>query len=167
MMIDLNNEIWQRAEGGYKVEYDASIPLRRLEETNEPSVIAGIFDELWNELHHQGDVGLASYLAVPQIVRIGITKNLFNWDVVGLCAVIELQRHLGDNPPLPAEYIDYYKAGLTDLRLFVLANIDKDLDEDAFRTALSALAACKGSIRLAKAIMELDDDILNEFLEQF
>lgn len=58
MLIDLDDDIWHRAEGGYKIQYDASVPLKELEETDEPSNRAAIFDELWNELHHQGDVGL-------------------------------------------------------------------------------------------------------------
>jgi hypothetical protein len=33
--------------------------------------------------------------------------------------------------------------------------------------ALSVLAICTGRIKLGKAIMELEGDVLDEFLEQF
>jgi hypothetical protein len=38
--------------------------LLSLEQASAPGEIDGIFSELWNELHHLGDVGLASYFAV-------------------------------------------------------------------------------------------------------
>jgi hypothetical protein len=36
-----------------------------------------VWDELCNELHHQGDVGLASYAAIPQLVRISEERRGF------------------------------------------------------------------------------------------
>lgn len=78
-----------------------------------------------------------------------------------------MQRHLGENPSVPPQYLDYYNKGLNDLKAFVVANIDKDLDESTFRIALSALATCDGKIKLGKAILELSEDVMNDFLEQF
>jgi hypothetical protein len=46
-----------------------------------------------------------------------------------------------------------------------MSNISKELDDETFRTALSALATCYGQIKLGKAILELDDDVLKEFLD--
>ena len=166
--MKLTEKIWQDIEGGYKASYDASIPLRQLEETNDPETINKIFEELWDELHHQGEVGLASYLALPQLVRIGKLKGLFNWNLLGLCCVIEQQRHLGENPILPIEFQDYYNQGLKELRQFVLDNLDRELDDTTYTYALSILATCNGQIKLGKAIMELEDnDILEDFFEQF
>ena len=105
--MELTDKIWQELEGGYRNLYDASNPLSQFENTNEPEIIKKIWEELWNELHHQGDVGIASYLAVPQLIRIGIKKDLFDWNLLGLCTVIEQQRHLGDNPDLPIEFQNY------------------------------------------------------------
>ena len=165
--MTLDDNLWKKLQGGYKTIYDASIPLRQLEGTEDKEKIKEVFDELWNELHHQGDVGLASYLALPQLVRIGKSKGLFDWNLLGLCSVIEQQRQLADNPPLPAEFREYYESGLKELKQFVLANIDSEKDKTTFRIALSALATSSGNIKLGKAIMELDDDVMNEFLEQF
>ncbi len=101
--MDLTDDIWRTLEGGYKITYDASIRLRELEASNDIEVINEIWDELWDELHHQGDVGLASYLALPQLVRIAKLKGYYNWNVLGLCCVIEQQRHLGQNPILDSQ----------------------------------------------------------------
>ena len=166
--MELTDKIWKDLHGGYKVPYDASIPLRQLEETNNPITIKELFEELWDELHHQGDVGLASYLALPQLVRICKAKGLFDWNLLGLCCVIEQQRHLGDNPILPIEFRDYYTQGLKDLKQYVINNLNKDSDKITTTFSLSAIATFSGQTKLGKAIMELeDDDIINEFLEQF
>src|SRR5688500_170347 len=96
LSMTLNDKLWKELQGGYKTDYDASVPLRQLEETKDEKGIKKVYDELWNELHHQGDVGLASYLALPQLVRIGKSRGLFDWNLLGLCTVIELQRHCGN-----------------------------------------------------------------------
>lgn len=166
-MITLNDNLWKGLKGGYKTTYDVSVPLKRLEATKDELEIENIFQELWNELHHQGDVDLASYLAVPQLVRIARERNLFDWNVLAICATIEQQRQLGQNPALPKLYEDYYFDGLTQLKKFIVENIETIKDEITFRSSLSALAACHGHIKLSKAIIEMSDDVLDEFLQQY
>ncbi len=166
--MDLTDKRWQDFDGGYRSPYDASIPLKQLQETNDDEKIKEIFDELWNELHHQGDVGVASYMAVPQLIRIARLKNRFDRQTLCLSIVIEQQRHLGNNPTLPSEFQEYYDHGIKDLEQFVLKNLEHDLDVTTYTIALATLATCRGRIRLGKAIMELEDEeIMNEFLEQF
>lgn len=166
-MITLSNSIWKELEGGYKIPYDVSVPLTQLEWATSSTEVEKIFSELWNELHHQGDVGVASYMAIPQLVRISRDKGLFNWNVLTLCSTIEQQRHLGENPSLPTEYTEYYNNGLMELKEFILDNFRSIQDELTLRAALSALAVCNGEMKLSKAIIELSDDTLDEFLEQF
>jgi len=166
-MITLDDRVWKELKGGYKSAYDVSVPLRQLEATKDKKEIENIYQELWNELHHQGDVDLASYLAVPQLVRIAKTNNLFDWNLLALCATIEQQRQLGQNPGLPKLYGQYYQDGLSELKKFIIDNIDSIKDEITFRSALSALAACNQHIKLSKAIIEMSDDVLDEFLEQY
>ena len=165
-MITLNDNLWKELKGGYKVPYDVSVPLKRLEATRDQEEMERIYLELWDELHHQGDVDLASYLAVPQLVRIAKERDLFNWNLLALCATIEQQRQLGKNPPLPGLYEGYYQDGLAELRTFIVAKIGSTTDEITFRSALSALAVCNGYSKLSKAIIELSDDVIDEFLEQ-
>jgi hypothetical protein len=166
-MITLDDKVWQELKGGYQTPYDVSIPLKLLQRTDDKKVTDEIYEELWNELHHQGDVELASYLAIPQIVRIARQKKLFDWNIMALCATIEQQRHLGKNPPLPTQYQYYYDNGLAELKGFIVDNLKSVKDEITLRAALSALAACSQQVKLSKAIIELSDDVLDEFLEQF
>lgn len=48
--------------------------------------------ELWEELHHQGDVGEASYAAVPHLVRIYRERGAIDWNTYAIVAVTELAR---------------------------------------------------------------------------
>ena len=80
--MNLDHPIWQELQVGYKADYDVSIPLKLLEASSNKGEMEAIFHELWNELHHQGDVGLASYLALPQLARIARQKNLFDWNIL-------------------------------------------------------------------------------------
>ena len=166
-MITLDDNLWKELKGGYRIAYDVSVPLVRLERTTDKKEIERIYEELWNELHHQGDVGLASYLAIPQLVRIAKQKGLFDWNILALSATIEQQRHLGKNPPLPAQYATYYENGLTELKQLIVENIAEVNDEITLRSAFSALAVCNRQVKLSKAIIEMSDDVLDEFLEQF
>jgi hypothetical protein len=166
--MTLDNSIWKDLKAGYKTVYDASIPLKQLEKAVGSDEIKIILDELWNELHHQGDVGIASYLALPQIVRIAREKKIFDWNVLGLCAVIEQQRHLGKNPSLPVEFLSYYQQGLKDLYDYVISRLYDELDGYTYTTSLSALVTCKGNVKLGKAILVLaSEGILDEFLSEY
>lgn len=113
-MIQLNDSKWKEPEGGCRAPYNASIALRRLEETNSSEEIDAILAEFWDELHHQGAVGLASYFAVPHLIRIAREKGIFNSNVLGLIAVIEVQRHK-KNPQIPKEYLESYQNSLNEI----------------------------------------------------
>jgi hypothetical protein len=54
------------------------------------------------------------------------------------------------------------------LKKFVIANINREMDDTTYILALATLATCTGRHKLGKAIMQMDDkDIMHEFLEQF
>jgi len=82
--------------------------LRRLEAEHDT---ARVWQELWEELHHQGDVGDASFAAVPFLVRIYQERGVIDWNTYAIVAIIELARTEGKNPDVP-EWIaeDYFQA---------------------------------------------------------
>ena len=166
-MIQLNDSKWKELEGGYRTPYDASIALKRLGETNNLEEVDEILAELWDELHHQGDVGLASYFAVPHLIRITREKGTVNSSVLGLIAVIEVQRHK-KNPQIPKEYLKHYLDFLNQIPELIELAKNSEWDLEFTATALSALAASKGQIKVAEALLNFDDeDVLDEFLETY
>lgn len=165
--LELNDPRWAELEGGYKtVAYDASVALRKLEAAKNAEQADEIYQELWNALHHQGDVGMASYYAVPHMVRIAKETKVINANVLGLVTVIEIQRHRG-NPTLPKALYPAYSKALSELSVLVAMISADDWDFDTTSTALTALAIAKGHLNLANAVSYLDDDDrIEEFLEQ-
>ena len=166
-MIQLNDSKWKELEGGYRTPYDASIALKRLGETNNLEEVDEILAELWDELHHQGDVGLASYFAVPHLIKIARDKGFVNSNVLGLIAVIEVQRHK-KNPQIPKEYLESYLNSLNQIPELIESAKNREWDLEFTATALSVLAASKGQIKVAEALLNFDDeDVLDEFLETY
>src|SRR5437867_10950366 len=97
---------WKTLKSAYRSTYDPRGVLRQLAE--QPSEAA--WNELWNELHHQGDVDDASYAAVPVLAEIHRNSRALGWNVYALCAAIETERHRKANPPLPKWVQDEYES---------------------------------------------------------
>lgn len=107
-MISLDDARWSNMTGGYKMPLDPRPLLSRLETEHDPAMV---WKELWEELHHQGDVGDASFAAVPFLVRIYQQRDVIDWNTYAIVAIIELARTQGENPDVP-EWIaeDYFRA---------------------------------------------------------
>jgi hypothetical protein len=165
--MDLDSSAWKDLLGGYKTPYNAARPLKKLRDTTERAETVAIFKELWENLHHQGDVGLASYLAVPQLVRICIGKNSLDWNYIGLCVLIENCRLESHNPELPSEFEDPYLDALAEFEKYLLINFKNITDQTALRFTLALFATVNGQPRLGKSIEKLDEDLLVEFLDRF
>src|SRR5437773_8148139 len=108
-MIPLNDPSWSTLAGGYKTPYDPSDALRRLERGED------VWDELWEELHHQGDVGEASYAAVPHLIRIGKTLPNRDWNLYAPVSCIEVERHRKTNPLLPDWLAESYRQAMGEM----------------------------------------------------
>jgi len=162
-MLNLNDEKWKFLDGGYRKRYDASILLKELETTKSEERVKAIMDEFWQELHHQGDVGLASYFSLPHLIRIGIKNQIRGYDILALVAVIEIQRH-SNNPKLPVEYIEEYKKEIKEATRLVSQNQEQKWDSNYTVSATAAIAAVNGQIDLANIILEMiDEDIASKF----
>jgi hypothetical protein len=97
-MLSLDDERWKHLTGGYKIPFDPRPSLRKLENHQQS---AAAWEELWEELHHQGDVGDASYATVPELVRIHRIGGTADWNLYAIVAIIELARTESQNPEVP------------------------------------------------------------------
>jgi hypothetical protein len=153
---------WANLLGGYRVLYDPRPALAKLEGGDHD----GAFAELWNELHHQGDVDTASYAAVPELVRVYKRKAVPDWNVYALAGTIELQRGLGDNPELPSWLEPSYREALSQLAQFALEDIARTEDPDVARSALAIIALTKNLRDHARILLDFDQSEVKEFLSQ-
>jgi hypothetical protein len=167
-LLVLNDPKWKQLEGGYKgASYDASVALRQLQQATTLQQAMPIYQELWNELHHQGDIGLASLYAVPHLVRIAKEKGLIDWNVLGLVTLIEVQR-VNTRMPIPIKLKSDYNTAIQDLSNLATTVMIHDWSLDLASSALAAIAVSKGQVKLANAILNLDsDDVIEEFLESY
>jgi hypothetical protein len=140
----------------------ASVPLRELEHAGD---LQPVWDELWNELHHQGDVGIASYAAVPQLVRIARARNLADWNLYAMVATIESVRHEADNPPLPEWLEASYFTAWQDLLVLALDQLKAETDDVATRSMLAVVALGKGLIKLGRLLSDLDENEIEELYD--
>ena len=160
MVLSLDDPKWKTLAGGYRTACDASVLLRDLERGGD------VWDGLWNELHHQGDVGEASYAAVPHLVRIGASLKVRDFNLWTLISTIEVERHRTSNPPLPDWLSESYAAAWVAARRLAVRDIDEATDRDTIQALLGTIAIAKGNLKLGALISNLDSSELDEILEK-
>lgn len=122
--------------------YDPRPALRKLEQGVDMSAA---WDELWRELHHQGDVGEASYAAVSVLVRIHRERGL-DWNTYALVGTIDLARDgLRDNPPIPEWLRSEYDRAITALAEMGLRELPVVTDDASVASILGVVALWKVS----------------------
>lgn len=162
MPLVLDDDTWTSLKGGYRLPYD---PRSAVEALRNPAQRERAWEELWNELHHQGDVGEASYVAVPLLVEVRASCPDLGWQLYSLCATVETERHRTANPPLPVWLVPAYEAAWEALLSFALSELQTSRDSLLVRSALSAVALAKGEAKLGAMIGFLDDSEISEWVE--
>ncbi|MEM7349025.1 MAG: hypothetical protein AAF485_32755 [Chloroflexota bacterium] len=149
-MLPLSDPRWKSYKSGYHLPYDASIPVKKLfqEGTSE-----ALWKELWNELHHQGDVDTASYAVVPYLIEFAKQSSTLDWNLFGLISVIELERP--NNTPLPEELVNSYHTSIQKIPSIVAEHPDKEWDEMLTPCIVSCIALAKGQRDFARIYLEM------------
>jgi hypothetical protein len=160
----LTDPKWEGLKAGYRIPYDPRPVLSKLASGVE---VADAWDELWNELHHQGDVGEASFAAVTALVDLYSSNRQPDWNLFSLAVTIEIERHRKGNPPLPDWLREDYERAWRKLAELALAKLREDgVDPDTLQSTLAVLAIARGALKLGALINHLDSSELDEFLEQ-
>jgi hypothetical protein len=154
-MLGFDDKRWEQLSGGYRTQFDPRAAFSKLE-SNIQSEDA--WDELWEGLHHQGDVGEASYAAVPHIVRIYRQRRGDRWRTFGLVALIELARGKGTNPEIPNWLKQDYFQAIQDLAEIGSTEVMREDDAYAARAMLSVIAIAKGARTHARFLFEYSDE---------
>ena len=162
-MIPLDSDDWQGLEDAYGPA--AGIPglLRQLAADPAPKsdYRAEPWFSLWSGLCHQDDVYTASYAAVPHIVRICLAAaGPVDAGFFALPASIEIARARDRGPALPARLSAAYRQALQQLHDCAFRQAAHDWDTSMTRAVTAALAAAKGRIEVAEAIINLDDGVM-------
>jgi hypothetical protein len=158
-MFSLDDNRWQNLEGGYRIQFDPRPLLSKLQANNDTKAA---WHELWEGLHHQGDVGEASYAAVPHLVRIYRERGGDYWNTYAIVAVIELARGIGKNPDVPKWLEEDYFRAIRELAEVGAVEILRARDSEEIRAILSILAIAIGMRTHARFILNYSDEELIE-----
>ncbi len=153
--MKLSDATWRTLHGAYGKPYDPRVALQKLEsegDADEP------WSELWENLHHQGDIGEASFAAIPTISDLMARGKPTSWNGFALSATIEACRDRRGNPNLP-EWLDqsYREAWqkLFDAALRALADAENDL---LVRSAIAVVAIQKGQKSISQIALMGEDE---------
>ena len=161
-MLLFDDTRWITLKGGYHIPYDPRPALLRLEDEES---VAVAWEELWNELHHQGDIDSASYAAVPHLVRIYSTKSKIDWNFYAMVSIIEVERHKKKNPSLPDWLAEDYFRAWDELVKLALRDFPRAQDDINVKFIFTILAIAKKKLKLGALISTLDNDAISDILE--
>lgn len=136
--------------------------LERLEKA-ETADDRALWWEIWDTVHHQGDVYISSYVAVPKVFEIYSRKNWFDANLPALFAVIENCRQKEGNPKLPSWLKEEYFQTLEKTVKYCAKNISVEWNRELLHSFLLLLCAVKQNQRL----FELLDVVSSEEDEEF
>ncbi|WP_018971981.1 hypothetical protein [Rudaea cellulosilytica] len=159
-LLSLSDPRWAYYRGGYnRAVLDVVSFLTKLQ--------SGVISErdwaiLWDDLHHQGDVGEASYAVVPYLVEYARAAKVIEWHVFGFTAVVELERTENRNPPVPAEIELSYRAALNELPQIGF-NRTEAWGEHAFEPFMACLALSLGRRNHARAYLDMTEAEIEGF----
>jgi hypothetical protein len=160
--FDLSDERWPRLLGGYRLPYDPREALRSLGRSDD---IDGAWGELWQELHHQGDIGEVSFAARWHLVDIHVHRGVPDWNTYAFAATIELARANPRNPELPTYLRASYDAAWARLVDIGLRELKEAQDPALVVSIIAVLAIGKGQRTLGRLAVDFTEDERQELLK--
>lgn len=162
-MLSLDDPRWLGMQGGYRVPYDPRPAIRKLADNfaDQPA-----WDELWNELHHQADVGDASYAALVALADVAQAAPSRDWNIYALAATIEVERHADDNPAIPGWLEPDYRRAWNSLTNLALQDLRIATDRNVVRSAFAVVALERGDAKLGALLWFIGDAEVTEYVEE-
>ena len=158
-MLAADDHRWGTLKGGYRTPLDPRPLVKKLDDKKS---VEEAWSELWNELHHQGDVGEASYAAVPLLLDVHRRRGVADWNTYAIVSIIELARTENRNPEVPAWLSEDYFNAIQELAKIGITEILNVSDSESVRAILSVIALAKGLRTHAKFLIEYAEDELQE-----
>lgn len=152
---DMLEEIdWSRLTDASGQSYD---PRPALEAIRTGAEQAG-YDELWERVHHQGDVGTAAYAIVPDLVLLMTEAPSPDWRAYALIATAEEARCTHQEPSVPDFLEPSYRAAMRDVVSPALRHLQDATHDLDVRSALSVLAYAKDQPTIGAIALWTDDE---------
>jgi hypothetical protein len=154
-MLSFDDKRWEGLKAGYRIPVDLRPLLRDLESGEDAK---STWEEIWQELYHQGDVGEGSFVAVPHLVRIHRIRGAVDWNTYAVVTTVELARGVGGNPDVPRWARESYDEALRELGRLGLEDLPRAQDKEAVRAILAFLAVLHGCRTHGRVMSEFSED---------
>lgn len=154
---------WETLLGGYKVPYDPRDAILRLESVPMDESAWG---ELFENLHHQGDLGEASYASIPMLVDVFQDKPR-NWRFYCLISLVESERCRGTNPSVPVWLYDTYTNAIKIAKELALIDLETSTDRELIQCAMAVVAFAADSWPLGALLLNADKDETELMLKKY
>lgn len=116
------------------------------------------YDELWQRVHHQGDVGTAAYAVVPQLVGVMANSTEPDWRAYALIATIEERRMVEGNPSIPDWLAQSYDMAMREIIPTALVHLRVANGDAEVRSVLAVLAHAKGQPTIGAIALWTEDE---------
>ena len=153
---------WSRYTGGYNRQHFDVRPL--IARFQAADVDDALWELVWTELYHQGDVGEASYALVGSLAEYLARVPQLDAQALHFAVAVELARDSSDNPPLPPELRDAYDGALRELSRVALTKADQVWPEDVLQGVAALVAVTHGHPVLGEAYQNMDTEAAASFL---
>lgn len=119
---------------------------------------------MWDDLHHQGDVGEASYAIIPYLVEHQSHQRELDEQLYPYCAVVDLAQPENGNPPVPPEIELAYAQALRRLPVIGAELLRRGCSEATVMGVAATTALAAGHRTLARAYLEFGREDALEYL---
>ncbi len=165
-MLRLDDARWSAYRTGYnRVPFDLRPFLNAL---LSGSVAESQWTVLWDELHHQGDVGELSYATVPYLVAYAERARPIVWHAFGFPAVVEIARlDNPKNPPVPDELQPAYSESFSRLADIALRRGEGSWDPLCFEPVMACIALAYNRPKHAELYLDATEHEIAEFFRGY
>jgi hypothetical protein len=163
-MITIDDLKNKELHGGYGTICDVSslvsTVLAKPEDTDA-------WNEFWQELYHQSDIGNASLAVVPILVQELINKNYKGENLWAYVSSMEIVKGKRNNPNVPEWLLPSYSESINTLEAYsyqVASEIDNVV---VLRYLFGFLLLRKGDFTYGQALSDLTPDVIEEALDNY
>jgi hypothetical protein len=154
-LLPLEDSRWATYRSGYRIPYDVVPIIRQLQ---RDGATEKFWEEVWTELHHQGDVGEATYALVPYLVDFQARHRDLDERLLHFCVLVDLQQPENNNPPIPPELEFSYMRSMHALPVIGAERLNRGVTEEVVMGVAAAMALAAGHRVLARAYLEFGRD---------
>jgi hypothetical protein len=160
-MLNLEDPIWDQLNGGYKARYNPTKIIKEIYINIESKTA---WDEIWEDLHHQGDIGEASYAVIPYFVDSYAKSTKPIWDLYSYISCILIESHRKTNPKAPLWIKNDLEKSLDVLFERSFSDLKSTNDQTTIHAIIGYISLYKGLIKYGALISTYDESEINEYI---